>query len=170
MATLTAFKFDDPHGAEKALEMLCMLQGQQLVSIVDAAMVCWPKGKSRPSTRQAVSGNGDSMLDGAFWGMLFGLIFFMPVLGGVRVRSGLLASALADVGIDDNFIYQVRSKVNEGTSALFIIARDAVMDRVVETSTGTKPELIATNLPRDQEARLHLLFARAMVVPTSTPS
>ncbi|MGH7824456.1 MAG: DUF1269 domain-containing protein [Candidatus Binatia bacterium] len=171
MATLTALKFDNADGAEKALEILFVLQGQQFMPVVDAAVVSWPKGKSRPSTRQAVPTTGPSMLDGAFWGMLFGLIFFVPVLGaGVRMGTAALAGALTDVGIDDTFVYQVRSKVTEGTSALFIISRDAVMDRVVETSGSRKPELIATNLPRDQEARLRYLFAQPGATGTGIQS
>jgi uncharacterized membrane protein len=163
MATLTAFRFDTVDGAEHALQVLFMLEQQQVISVLDTALVSWPKGKNRPSTRHAVAANGTTMLDGTFWGMLFGLIFFVPVLsGGLRSGTVGMAAALSDVGIDDNFIYEVRSKVTEGSSALFLLSRDALVDRIVEASQGVKPDLIATNLPPEQEMKLRNLFASAL--------
>ena len=75
MATLTAFRFDTVDGADSALGVVPMLQEQQLLAILDAALVSWPKGKNRPSTRQVVLPTGTQLLDGTFWGLLFGLIF-----------------------------------------------------------------------------------------------
>ena len=166
MATLTAFRFETVDGADDALGVISMLQEQQLITVLDAALVSWPKGKNRPSTRQVVSPTGTQLLDGTFWGMLFGLIFFIPVLDtGHRQETERLTSALSDVGIEDTFIYQVRSKLTEGTSALFVLSRDAVMDRINDASKGKKPDLIAINLPRDEEIKLRNLFG-----PASTSS
>jgi uncharacterized membrane protein len=165
MATLTAFRFDTVDGADNALGVISMLQEQELIAILDAALVSWPKGKNRPSTRQVVSPTGTQLLDGTFWGMLFGLIFFVPVLdAGCRAEADRLTSALSDVGIDDTFIYQVRSRLTEGTSALFVLSQDAVMDRINDALKGKKPDLIAINLPHDEEMKLRNLFG-----PASTP-
>ena len=128
MATLTTFRFDTADGADNALGVISMLQEQELIAILDAALVSWPKGKTRPRTRQIVWPTRTQLLDGTFWGMLFGLIFFVPVLDTRRAETDRLTSALSDVGIDDTFIYQVRSRLTEGTSALFVLSRDAVMD------------------------------------------
>lgn len=170
MATLTAFRFDTVGGADNALGVISMLQEQQLITILDAALVSWPKGKNRPSTRQVISPIGTQLLDGTFWGMLFGLIFFVPVLDtGHRAETDRLTSALSDVGINDNFIYQVRSKLTEGKSALFVLSRDAVTDRINDASEGQKPDLIAINLPRDEEMKLRNLFGPASPPPTWRP-
>jgi uncharacterized membrane protein len=170
MATLTAFRFDTVDGADNALGVVPMLQEQQLITVLDAALVSWPKGKNRPSTRQVILPSGTQLLDGTFWGMLFGLIFFVPVLdAGRRAETDRLTSALSDVGIDDNFIYQVRSKLTEGTSALFVLSRDAVIDRINDASTGKKPDLIAINLRRDEEMKLRNLFGPASTSPIWRP-
>jgi len=159
MATLTAFRFDSVDGADSALGVVPMLQEQQLITILDAALVSWPKGKNRPSTRQVVLPTGTQLLDGTFWGMLFGLIFFVPVLDtGRREEMERLTCALSDVGIDEDFIYQLRSKLTEGTSALFILSRDALMDKINDVSKGKKPDLIAINLRRNDEMKLRDLF------------
>ena len=159
MATLTAFRFDSVDGADSALGVVPMLQEQELITILDAAAVSWPKGKNRPSTRQVVLPTGTQLLDGTFWGMLFGLIFFVPVLDtGRREEMERLTCALSDVGIDEDFIYQLRSKLTEGTSALFILSRDALMDKINDVSKGKKPDLIAINLRRNDEMKLRDLF------------
>ena len=159
MATLTAFRFDSVDGADSALGVVPMLQQQQSFAILDAALVSWPKGKNRPSTRQVVLPTGTQLLDGTFWGMLFGLIFFVPVLDtGRREEMERLTCALSDVGIDEDFIYQLRSKLTEGTSALFILSRDALMDKINDVSKGKKPDLIAINLRRNDEMKLRDLF------------
>jgi hypothetical protein len=48
---------------------------------VDAAGISWRAGDKKPKTRQLQSPAGTGALGGAFWGFLFGLIFFVPVLG-----------------------------------------------------------------------------------------
>jgi uncharacterized membrane protein len=170
MATLTAFRFDTVDGADNALGVVPMLQEQQLITVLDAALVSWPKGKNRPSTRQVILPSGTQLLDGTFWGMLFGLIFFVPVLdAGRRAETDRLTSALSDVGIDDNFIYQVRSKLTEGTSALFVLSRDAVADTINDASKGEKPDLITINLLRDEEMKLRNLFGPATNPPPWRP-
>ena len=59
---------------------------------------------------------------------------------------------MADVGISDSFIRDVREKVTPGTSALFLLSSDAVMDRVTDRFKNADAELISTNLSNEQEA------------------
>jgi uncharacterized membrane protein len=160
MATLTALKFDTPDGAERALDTIKSLTKQQLITLHDAAIVTWPQGKKKPKTQQLTSMAGVGALQGAFWGMLFGLIFFVPFFGmAVGAAMGGLAGAFADYGIDDNFIKSIRDQVTEGTSALFLMTSDAVQDKVAEAMKGTKFELIASNLSREEEDNLRAAFA-----------
>lgn len=162
MATLTAIKFNSASGADEMLSLLTDLQRQKLLTIHDGAIVSWQEGKRKPKTRQLHNLAGIGALDGAFWGMLFGLIFFVPLLGmAIGAAMGALTGAFADVGIDDNFIKQVRDKVTEGTSALFLMTSNVVTDRVLEAvrEKGLQPELIASNLSNEQESRLRDAFA-----------
>jgi uncharacterized membrane protein len=160
MQTLTALKFETAEGADQALGTFRMLQQQQLITILDAAVVRWPQGKKGPSTDQAFSTVGAGALGGAFWGMLFGLIFFIPILGlVVGATTGAIGGALTDYGIDDDFIKRVRVQVTEGTSALFLLSDNQVVDRVVDALRPLNPQVIATNLSAEQEAKLRELFA-----------
>ena len=160
MATLTAWAYPGVGDAEQAVERLKALQAQKLVTIQDAAIVSWAEGAKKPKTRQLNNLTGAGALGGAFWGMLFGLLFFVPLLGmAVGAAVGALTGSMTDVGIDDNFINSVKQRVKPGTSALFLLTSDAVVDRVKEGMGGTQGELIASNLSAEQEAKLREVFA-----------
>jgi uncharacterized membrane protein len=159
MATLTAWKFPTPTGADEALATLEQLQKEELIIVQDAAVVSWPADRKRPKTQQLHNLVGGGALGGSFWGMLFGLIFFVPLLGlAIGAAAGALAGSLNDVGIDDEFINDVREKVTPGTSALFALTSNAVTDKVVEAFRGSHAELLHTNLSSDQEEQLRGVF------------
>lgn len=75
------------------------------------------------------------------------------------LQWGAMAGSMADVGITEDFIKSVRSKVTEGTSALFLMTSDAVQDKVAEAAKGLKFELIASNLSKEEEEKLRAAFA-----------
>ncbi|WP_338747692.1 DUF1269 domain-containing protein [Janibacter alittae] len=158
--TLTVWKFDNTDGAQDAVRTLEDLTKKNLLTVIDVATVSWEEGKKKPKTRQGTSTTGTGALGGSFWGLLFGLIFFVPLLGAaVGAATGALAGSLSDVGIDDSFIDRVRDQVTPGTSALFLMSSDAVLDRVKEEFAGHEPsELIFTNLTGDQEEALRNVF------------
>jgi uncharacterized membrane protein len=134
------------------------LQEQQMINLEDAAVVSWPQGNKKPTTRQLHGGSG--ALGGAFWGFLFGLIFFVPFLGAA-IGAAIGAGSMADVGISDDFIKQVREKVTEGTSALFALTSGATApDKIIDELKQYDFEIISTNLPEEQENKLREAFAQ----------
>ena len=161
MATLTVWKFDTAEGAEGAVRTLEELSKAELITIHDAATVTWEADKKKPKTRQLRNLAGAGALGGAFWGLLFGLIFFVPLLGAaIGAATGALSGSLADVGIDDSFINRARDEITPGTSALFVMSSDAVMDKVRDAFEGHQPsELLFTNMDQEQENALREVFA-----------
>jgi uncharacterized membrane protein len=160
MATLSVLKFDDPGGAERVLETLQDMHGRQMITLEDAAVVSWPPGNKKPMMPK--QGVGQMALGGAFWGFLFGLIFFVPFLG-VAIGAGsaaLLWSSLADEGIDEEFIKRVSEKVTEGTSALFVLTSEAKLEEVADELKAYDFEIISTDLPEEQEQKLRETFAQ----------
>jgi uncharacterized membrane protein len=155
MANITVWKFETSSGAKDALTTLAELQRQHHIILIDAATVTWPKGKKQPRTRQAVDLVGRGALDGAFWGMLFGFLFFVPMLGmAVGAAVGGISGRFKDYGINDDFIKDVQSKVTEGTSALFLLTGAANREKIQEAFQNVKMELITSNLSEAQEAEL----------------
>ncbi|SDS72270.1 Uncharacterized membrane protein [Streptomyces sp. TLI_053] len=159
MATLTVWRFPTATGADEALDTLQKLQRQELIKVEDGAVVSWPDGARKPRTRHLGDLVGMGAVGGAFWGFILGLIFFVPLLGAaLGAAGGALGGHLAHVGIDDDFVRQVREKVTPGTSALFVLSSDAVVDRVRAEFTGRQAELLETNLSAEEEARLREAF------------
>jgi uncharacterized membrane protein len=162
MATsLVVLKFDTADGADKALEIAKGLQKKMLLELQDAATVTWPMGKKKPKTHHLGDDTCTAAWYGAFWGMLFGMLFFMPFLGAaLGAAAAALGAHFADYGVGKDFIEQVRGKVKEGTSALFLLVGQVTTDRVVEAfKSAPKFEIIATNLSHEQEERLKAAFA-----------
>jgi uncharacterized membrane protein len=161
MATLSVLKFDDPYGADLVLMALEGLQEQGIIELEDAAVVSWPLGNKKPTIRQLHSMAGVGAVGGAFFGFLLGLIFFVPFLGAAMgAGMGALTGSLGDIGIDDDFIKQVREEVTEGTSALFTLTSEAKLDKVVDELRQYDFEIISTNLSEEQEKQLREAFAQ----------
>lgn len=161
MATLTVLEFETADGAENMVKALGDLQRQQLITLQDAAIVSWEKGKKKPKTRQLADITSAGAMSGAFWGLLFGLIFFVPLLGmAIGAGMGALGAAMTDFGINDDFIKQLRADVTEGTSALFLLSTGAVPDRLAGElkDRNIKFKLLASNLSQEQEDKLRETF------------
>jgi uncharacterized membrane protein len=159
VATVTVLEFDTAEKAGEVLELVQNLQKQHLIKVLDAAIVTWPVGKKAPHTRQLVDLVGAGAIGGMFWGLLFGMIFFTPLFGmAIGAAFGALGGTFRDYGIDDDFIKRIRSEVTEGTSALFLMTSDAVLDRVAEAMKGIEFKILATNLSHEQEQKLREAF------------
>ncbi|MEU8926974.1 DUF1269 domain-containing protein [Kitasatospora sp. NPDC048545] len=159
MATLTVWRFPTATGADEALDTLKKLQRQELIKVQDGAVVAWPDGAKKPRTRHLSDMTGMGALGGAFWGFLLGLVFFVPVLGAaVGAAGGALGGHLAHLGLDEDFVKRLREKVTPGTSALFVLSTDAVLDAVRSAFGGLHAELLETNLSEEEEARLREAF------------
>jgi uncharacterized membrane protein len=159
MATLTVWKFNDPDKAEEATVILKDLEKRELIRVMDATWVSWPPGRRGPKTRPLHDLTTIGAVGGGFLGFLLGLIFLAPILGiAIGAAGGAAAGRLGDVGINDAFIAEVREKVTPGTSALFALTEEAVVDKVAEAFSGLHAELVTSNLSDEQEKNLREMF------------
>jgi len=159
MSSLVVLAFENMTGAEDMRERMYDLQKRELITLEDAAVVV-RKESGKTKVKQAHSLVGAGALGGAFWGMLIGLLFFAPWLGIIAgAAGGALAGKLGDVGVDDDFIKQVSDTIEPGHSALFLLARDAQMERIEQELSGESFEIIQTNLSPEDETQLRDTFA-----------
>lgn len=156
---LILLRLNSAEGARQVLNAVESMQSQALIKVHDAAMVNWPEDKKKPKTEQLHNVTSAGAWSGAFWGMLFGILFFVPLLGAaVGAAMGAVTGSLADVGIDDDFINRVRDEVTPGTSALFLLTSDAVLDRVRDGLKQFDFEILTTNLSAEEEQKLREAF------------
>jgi uncharacterized membrane protein len=170
VSTLVVLAFPTESGAQQVLTAVDDLQRQRLITLDDAATVV--RGQDgKPKVKQATSLVGAGAWGGAFWGMLLGLLFFVPFLGlAIGAVTGALVGKFTDVGIDDTFIREVEQKVQPGTSALFLLVREATMDRVLAALQPYHPEVLQTSLSAEQEARLREAFGGAPETEPAPPA
>jgi uncharacterized membrane protein len=161
MSTLGGWTFDTSYGAERAAEVLLRHPGAGRDVIFDAARVSWVRDSSRPTTRQLPEFAWDEALGEAFWGVFFGLTFFSPLLGAaVSSASGGFSGSLAGFGIDDSFVNRVRDTVTPGTSALFVLGHDEVVDHVGDALRVDRfGKVLVTRISQRQEGSLRHVFA-----------
>lgn len=161
MTTFTVWKFDSPGGAERAARTLKGAASEGLVKVVDHAVVSWPVGASRPSTDQGHEDTWRGSGWGAFWGLLVGSLFFVPVIGGVAGAAiGAISKATEGTGITKEQLAKIRTEITEGTSALFAVTDQGNLDRLGERFHGMQSTLVDTNLTDAEREVLLETFGR----------
>ena len=155
MSTLSVWTFDGPDGAARALRVVERLQTRRRLAIEDAAVVSWPAGQHRPYSYQAGTIDGTAALSGAFWGLLFGSLFLVPL---AHPAGGTPSAGLARTGLPDDLLRQLRATITAGTSALFVLAGTAALDTINEDAGGSQGELLVTPLDTEHEQVLRRVF------------
>ena len=158
MTSLSIWTFETAEGAEPALRTLGRMEMQRYVAIDDVSVLSWPAGNLRPQTYQAGSATGAAALCGAFWGLLFGLVFLLPLAEHPRGPTDD-TFGLAPVGLSDELLRKVRNRVVPGTSALFLLTPDSALERIGRAVTGSGTEPLVTTLTGEEETALHRAFA-----------
>jgi uncharacterized membrane protein len=159
MSDLVVFALKNETGAQEMLQAVGGLQKQELIKLADAAVVVRRQdGKAKVKQAQSLVGAG--AMGGAFWGMLIGLLFWMPWLGlAIGALSGAVAGHFSDIGIDDKFIKEVGDTIEPGHSALFLLIAKWTEDRVLAELDQFDAEVLRTSLSAEDEAKLHEAFA-----------
>ena len=83
------------------------------------------------------------------------LLFLNPLLGAaVGAGAGALSGTLVDVGINDETIKEIGQTLRPGTSALFLLLKQATFDKLAEALRPYNPKVIRTSLSYANEAEL----------------
>jgi uncharacterized membrane protein len=158
MADLVVLAFDNEEGAGELRDRLLKRQEQRLIPLADAAVVV-RRQDGTVKVKQLHNLVGAGAFGGAFWGMLIGVIFWVPWLGlAAGAAIGALHHKFTDIGVDQDFIKQVSETIEPGHSALFLMVTQSIegeLARVLETADAT---VIQTSLSQEDEAKLRQLF------------
>lgn len=158
---LIVLAFDNTQAAFEVRRRLIQLQRQHLIRLADAA-VCVRRADGKLYIKQVSDLAAEGALGGAFWGLMAGILFWMPLLGmALGSLLGALRGSLTEYGISEDFIKEVARSIEPNQSALFLLVVEATTDRVVDQIRGWKPRVIRTNLSREQERRLRDHFSEA---------
>ena len=154
MTHLVVLGLDDHEDAERVMDLAGDLAKQHLLELEDCAYA-YKDDNGKVRIHQAISLTGAGAASGALWGTLIGMLFLMPIAGlAIGAGTGALAGKLADVGINDDTIKQIGSQLEQGRAAVFLLARSATVDKVIDALKPYNPTVIQTNLTKDREEEL----------------
>ena len=158
MTDMVVLAFDSVDGAHDARDKLVDLDNQYLLKLDQAVEVVRAKdGQVKVKEEPTLEGAG--AIGGAFWGLLIGLVFFLPVAGmAVGAASGAIAGHFTKYGITQEYMSQINEAIKPGQSALFILADDVKVDRVVPMLSSLRPRIVRTSLTLEQEKALREAF------------
>jgi uncharacterized membrane protein len=158
MKDMLVLGFDGVDTAANVKSKLLDLNSQYLLTIDQVVeVVRKPDGQVKIKEEPRLTGVG--ALGGAFWGLLIGLVFFVPGLGlATGAVSGAILGHFAKYGISKDYMKQIDEAIQPGQSGLFILAEDVKVDRVVPMLASYHPRVLRTSLTMEQEAKLKEAF------------
>jgi uncharacterized membrane protein len=133
--TTTAWRFAGTEGADDAVARLKQLDTQDMINVMDVAVLRWPEHAPGPTTLEHVTG-----------------------------KSGKVASLkrkLQHAAIDSSMIDTVKGDLRPGTSAVVLLSSEADIDAVVHAFQGRPMELLRTDLSVPEQDRLRLAVDQA---------
>ncbi|MDT0353421.1 DUF1269 domain-containing protein [Pseudonocardia charpentierae] len=158
MVTFSIYTFDSVDGAQRVLAVVEALQDSAAVAFDDVAVVVWPRDAQRPVAWQEPAPVGRSGLSGAFWGLLFAVLFLLP-LTGVEVDPQQPRGLLARVGLDDRLLQAIARGLTPGGSALFLLGDpEPPVARLQSVLTRRQARRFVAGLDEHQSAILHMAF------------
>jgi uncharacterized membrane protein len=154
MSNLVAIAYPNVQTAEEVRTSLGQLQTEKLIELEDMVVVT-RNDKGKVKLHQAVSPGGAAAAGGAVWGGLIGLLFLAPLVGmAVGAAAGGLAGSAADVGVDDNFMKELGSKLEGDSAALIVLIRSSTPDKVLPRISQYGGEVIQSSLSNEREEEL----------------
>jgi uncharacterized membrane protein len=164
MSDLIVVGFKDEFKADEVMSELRRLQSEYLVDLEDAAVVIRnQEGKVKIKQAQELVATG--ALSGGYWGVLLSVLFFNPIFTLVGAAAGALSGALSDIGINDDFMRDLGSTIEPGTSAIFVLVRKSTPDRVLADLSKFEGKVLRTSLSKEDEAKLQAALTKREALP-----
>jgi uncharacterized membrane protein len=154
VSTLIAIAYPDVATAEKVRQELVEAAREHLGELQDAVVVEHEAGGT-VKLRQARSATGAGAAGGALWGGLIGLLFLAPLLGmAIGAASGALGGKMTDLGVDDDFMETLGTRLQPGTAALIVLGTAQARDKVIDRVSPYGGEILQSSLSTEAEQQL----------------
>jgi uncharacterized membrane protein len=166
MSDLIVVGFKDEFKADEVMNELRRLQSEYLVDLEDAAVVVRnQEGKVKIKQAQELVATG--AISGGYWGLLLGIIFFNPLFALAGAAAGALSGALSDIGINDDFMRDLGSTLEPGSSAIFVLVKKSTPDRVLADLSKFEGKVLRTSLSKEDEAKLQAALTKRETLPVA---
>ncbi|MBO0747608.1 MAG: DUF1269 domain-containing protein [Acidimicrobiaceae bacterium] len=153
MSDLIVIGYDNPQTARQAYEQVLRLQQDFIVDLRGLAIVdVDADGKTHVDTPRRMVGTSAAF--GALWGLLLGLLFFVPgmvLLGGA---IGAILGKLNQSGVNAEFRDRVDHLLEPGHSAVVIMAAKVTEDKFAAAMRPFGGTILQTSLSESDEQEL----------------
>jgi uncharacterized membrane protein len=160
MQNLIVVTFDSMTEAGKVLTSLEQAEDLDFIKLDDTAVVVKNADGEISVHNEVDRGIKVGVVGGSLAGLLIGLLIGGPiaslVLGAV---AGAMGGNLANLGIDQQFIDDVATDLAPGSSALFMVVRDAAPDAVAEVLQPFEGQVYYSVLPEETEEELRRVLS-----------
>lgn len=160
MSNIVVITFDNEEEAPKVREAIKSQEHSGRLKLDDSAVIVKDKDGKVHVQNQMDRGVKVGAVGGGLIGLLLASVFF-PIAGIVigAVAGGLLGKT-ADLGIEKKFIQQVRDELQPGTSAIFIVVREADPAAAVAVLKPFKGNVYHSSLPTEAEEHLRDVLSK----------
>jgi uncharacterized membrane protein len=154
MSELIAISYEDTVTAHQAADEAERLANDLIIEPdAIAVIVCRHDGTYKVTTNHHAVGAGTSW--GMFWAFLFGILFFVPVLGlAVGAGIGAIMAKITENGVDKEFQSRIQDMLQPGTSALFLVVHKVTPDKAVDALAPYGGTILKTSLSDTAENEL----------------
>lgn len=160
MSNIIVITFDNEDEAKQVRKALKEVEHGGYLSLDDSAIVVRDQEGKYHVHNELDRGVKVGALGGGFLGLLLG-VMFAPI-GGLLLGAaagGLIGSAF-DLGISKKFIKDVEASMEPGTSALFVVVREADPTMALAALKPFKGEVYHTSLDPDDEDHLRNILKK----------
>jgi len=165
MSHLLIITFEDTEQAGELRETLRQEEHEGLLSLNDAAVVVRDEKGKFHVKNETDSGVAIGAVGGGMLGLLLGAVFF-PVAGLlIGAVGGALVGKAIDQGINKDTIKQVEADMQPGTSALFVVVRDADPAAAMGALRSYKGKVYETSFDEDTEGELRHVLKKKFQQP-----
>jgi uncharacterized membrane protein len=159
MANLIVLTFDNVDEAGSVREALRDVERGGYIGLDDSAIVVRDEGGKVHVKNEVDRGVTIGAIGGGFLGLLIGSVFF-PIAGLlVGALGGALIGKAADIGIDQKFVKDVTEAMEPGTSALFLVSRDANPNVALAALKPYEGQVFHTTLSTEAEESLRRVLS-----------
>src|SRR3954462_13815437 len=154
MSNLVAIAYPDRETAEQVRRTLFEMQKEHIIDLDDMVVVTRDEG-GKVKLHQSTSLAGTGAAGGALWGGLIGLLFLAPLVGmAVGAAAGGASGAMTDLGVDDKFMKDLGTNLEEGGAAVIVLIRKSTPDKVLPRIKEYGGHLLQTSLSQEAEDSL----------------